>query len=112
MAFTDKIKTVALPTPISTGGQGAGSAHQDSPSSPVDRDRLVLKPGQLFGSRSPYVTVFSFFFFYRAEELTGAGTWPREQCSPLAAMDGGDSGTRKKAQQGRVCQYRVRSLSL
>lgn len=111
MAFTGKIKTVALPTPISTGGQGAGSAHQDSPSSPVDRDRLVLKTGQLFGSRSPYVTVFS-FFFCQAEELTGAGTWPREQYSPLAAMDGGDFGTRKKAQQGRVCQYRVRSLSL
>lgn len=58
MVFTGKAKTVALPTPISTGGQGAESemaAQQDSLSSPIDRDRLVLKPGQLFGSQSPYV---------------------------------------------------------
>lgn len=98
MAFASKTKTVALPTPISTGGQRAGSegaVHQDSPSSPVDMGRLVLKSGQLFESQSPYVLLS--LILAGAEELTGTGSWPREQCSPLAAMDGGDSGPRKQA---------------
>lgn len=56
--------------------------------------------------------MYCFFLLLAEAGLTGTGTWPRKQCSPLAVMDGRDFGTRKKAQQGRVCQYRVRSLSL
>ncbi|RPB15548.1 hypothetical protein P167DRAFT_603079 [Morchella conica CCBAS932] len=63
MASTGKTKAVALPTPISSanGQQGAGAkgaaaaAAVDQHSSPVDKDRFVLKLNQLAESRSPYV---------------------------------------------------------